>query len=132
MEDTVYLSTLDVLGLHAFTMRQTGDQPAPLRDAGLLESALDRPRMAAYYSGADLVRQAAILGVALSQAQSFLDGNKRTAYTAVVAFLRLNGARFIGEPLEMAQWLERIVERSGNEAIASEFESWLRKSVAPA
>ncbi len=132
MEDTTYLSALDVLGLHAFVMRKTGDQPAPLRDAGLLESALNRPRMAAYYAGADLVEQAAILAVAISQAQAFVEGNKRTAYFAAASFLQLNAHRFTGNPLEMAWWLERIAERSGDEALAGEFATWLREHIAPA
>ncbi len=35
-----------------------------------------RPRMAAYYSEADIIYQAALLAVGISQAQAFLDGNK--------------------------------------------------------
>ena len=72
-------------------MRRLGDAPKPLRDEGTLESAVMRPQMAAYYEGADIVRQAALLGVGISQAQAFLDGNKRTAYLALNTFLRMNG-----------------------------------------
>ena len=54
--------------------------------------------MAAYYEGADIVRQAALLGVGISQAQAFLDGNKRTAYLALNTFLRMNGLAYQRRP----------------------------------
>lgn len=64
---TRYLSLADVLALHAAVMEQTGYAPAPLRDEGLLDSAIQRPRTAAYHEEADLIRQAALLAVGISQ-----------------------------------------------------------------
>ena len=68
MPPLLYLSVLDVEALHVFIMDRTGDPPSPLRDRGLLEAAVMRPRMAAHYENADLIQQAALLAIGISQA----------------------------------------------------------------
>src|SRR5918911_1173041 len=101
-EQTDWLSVTDVIAAHAVVMRRTGSAPAPLRDEGLLESAVMRPQMAAYYEEADLIRQAALLAAGIAQAQAFIDGNKRTALAAMEGFLRLNGFQCDADTMELA------------------------------
>jgi death on curing protein len=60
-------------------------------DRSLVESALARPRHAATFEGADLVRQAATLGFGLIKNHPWRGGNKRTATILVDRFLHLNG-----------------------------------------
>lgn len=130
MARTRYLSVLDVEALHVFIMERTGDSPSPLRDRGLLEAAVMRPQMAAYYENAELVQQAALLAVGISQAQSYIQGNKRTAFIAADVFLRANGCLFTGNPLEMAHQLEAVAAREGSEDEATaRFTDWLRRHV---
>lgn len=64
-----------------------------MRDLGLLESALGRPRASALGVDAypDLVRKAAALLHSLVLNHAFVDGNKRTAVLATVVFADLNG-----------------------------------------
>lgn len=62
-----------------------------LRDAGLLESALSRPRNVAHYEQADLAHQAAVLLCGIAENQPFVDGNKRIALVVALTFLELNG-----------------------------------------
>lgn len=132
MGATQYLSLADVIVIHERAMRSLGAAPNPLRDEGLLESAVMRPQMAAYYEDADLVRQAALLGVGISQAQAFLDGNKRTAYLALNTFLRMNGLTYLGDRLALARRFEQFAERSGDtDAAIDAFETWLRERVQP-
>lgn len=132
MAEIRYLSLADVLALHQAMMEKFGTGPAPLREEGLLESAIMRPRMAAYYEEVDIIRQAALLAVGVSQAQAFLDGNKRTAFAACDVFLRLNGITIVGDPIDVALQLEAVAERTGNlEAATDRFESWLRVHVRP-
>lgn len=127
-EDTRYLSLADVIALHHAVMERSGYAPAPLRSEPLLDSAVQRPRTAAYYEEADLIRQAALLAVGIAQAQAFLDGNKRTAYAALDVFLRLNSRLFDGNPLALAQQLEAVAERSDSlDAATERFEAWLRE-----
>jgi death-on-curing protein len=128
--ETHYLALPDVVALHEVVMLRFGKGPSTLRDEGALESAINRPETAAYYEGADLVEQAALLAVGISQAQAFVDGNKRTAYVAARVFLELNGQTFVGEPLELARWLEDLAEDSRNQALRADFAGWLRGQVA--
>src|SRR4051794_2643041 len=83
---------------------------SPLLHPDKLESAVARPRNAAWYEEADLLRQAVILAVAISQSQAFLDGNKRAAFSAADVFLRINGQIYNGDSLEMAIRLESVAE----------------------
>ena len=67
----------------------------PVRDLGLLESALARPRATAFggdaYAGLD--EKAAALLHSLARNHALVDGNKRLALAATIAFLGLNGRR---------------------------------------
>ena len=132
MAEIRYLSLADVLALHQVMMEKFGTGPAHLRAEGLLESAIMRPRMAAYYEEVDIIRQATLLAVGVSQAQAFLDGNKRTAFAACDVFLRLNGIVIVGDPIDLALQLEAVAERTGNiEAATNRFEAWLRLHIHP-
>ena len=132
MAEIRYLSLADVLALHQAMMEKFGLGPAPLREEGLLESAIMRPRMAAYDEEVDIIRQAVLLAVGVSQAQAFLDGNKRTAFAACDVFLRLNGIVMIADSIELALQIGAIAERTDNlETAPGRFEAWLRVHIRP-
>lgn len=67
----------------------------PVRDHGLLESALTRPRATAFGVDAypSLEHKAAALLHSLARNHALVDGNKRLALAATIAFLGLNGRR---------------------------------------
>ena len=76
--------------------------------------------------------QAALLAIGISQAQAFIDGNKRTAFATLDAFLWVNEWEYVGEPLALAQQLEHLAERSADPPAATDaFEAWLRQNVQP-
>jgi len=122
---TDYLTLDDVQGLHADVMEHTGFPPAPVRDPGALESAIMRPQAAAYYEEADLLTQAVTLMLAVSQAQAFVDGNKRTAVYGSLVFLELNGVTLDGDDELLAVLLEEAASRPQDEARAA-FVEWMR------
>lgn len=62
-----------------------------LRDRGLLEGALARPRNLVAYGEDDIVVLAVKLLIGIAQAHAFEQGNKRTSVEAMWHFLRLNG-----------------------------------------
>ena len=64
-----------------------------IRDYGLLESALARPRASAFGSDAypELHLKAAALFQSLARNHALVDGNKRLAWTACRTFLAVNG-----------------------------------------
>ena len=84
-----YLHVNEVLHLHAL---EVGSE-VPLRDRGLLESAVARPQQSAFGEDAypTLHLKAAALLQSLAQNQAFEDGNKRVAVLATFVFLGLNG-----------------------------------------
>ena len=71
-------------------MEATGEQHF-LRDRGLLESALARPRNFFGFGEEDLVVLAVGLMAAIAQAHAFEQGNKRTPFAAMRLFLLVNG-----------------------------------------
>ena len=133
MAEVNYLTSDDVVALHEDVVRRTGSAPAALVHPALLDSAINRPRHAAYDEGADLVRQGVLLAVGISQSQAFADGNKRAAFQAAVVFWELNGWVYRGDPMELAGWLVSVAEapRKDRDAEADRFEVWLRGRLMP-
>ena len=86
-ESTTFLTVDEVLAIHERLIARFGGAHG-LRDAGLLESALYRPRTGYY---ADLVEMAAAQFESLLMNHPFVDGNKRVAFFATDVFLRMNG-----------------------------------------
>lgn len=129
MEEIVYLEIAEVIELHHRVMERTGVGSQGIRAQNELESALARPQMAAFYENADVIRQATVLAIGISQSQPFVDGNKRTAYAVSDTFLNVNGNPYIGDPIEFAKQLEAVAERSGSLGEATDsFERWLREN----
>lgn len=85
---------LDLDSLLHVAARTLGGEPA-IRDYGLLESALARPRASAFGEDAypDLFTKAAALLHSLARNHALVDGNKRLALAATIAFLGINGRR---------------------------------------
>jgi death on curing protein len=78
-----------------------------LRDRGLLESALARPRNAFAYGEEDILVLAVRLMAGVAQAHAFEQGNKRTAFAAMRLFLRINGCDTAFE--DTLRWAEEII-----------------------
>lgn len=87
---TAFLTLDDLLGIHSEQIRQFGGASG-IRDEGLLESALYRPMQKANYGVDDIMELAASLLFGIARNHPFIDGNKRTAFTATDLFLFLNG-----------------------------------------
>lgn len=79
--------------LHAEQLSAHGGG-AGVRDARLLDSALQRPRNLAAYGEPDAAALAASLAYGIARNHPFVDGNKRTAFVAAATFLELNGWHF--------------------------------------
>lgn len=122
-----------MIALHNEIMERSGVSSAPLIHPDKLGNAILRPQHAAHYEGAEIPQQAAVLGVAVSQAQAFLDGNKRTAFAALRTFLYVNGYRFVENPLELAQQLGAVADRGERslEDATQFFIEWFCARVAP-
>ncbi|MEQ8689284.1 MAG: type II toxin-antitoxin system death-on-curing family toxin [Pseudomonadales bacterium] len=122
-ESVNYLTLEEVLEIHATLIAEFGAPPG-VRDLGLLESALYRPRTG-YYD--DLVEMAAALFESLLMNHPFVDGNKRVAFFAVDIFLRINEAKVSVDAHVAHAEIISIIEHG--EAIKSKLDSFLRKNV---
>jgi death-on-curing protein len=87
----IYLTLPELLHL---AERALGSEPL-VRDIGLLESALARPQATALGSDAypALDAKAAALLHSLARNRGLVDGNKRLALAATIAFYGVNGRR---------------------------------------
>ncbi len=92
---TDYLDLEDLLEI----TRQAVSSDVLIRDYGLLESALARPRASVFGQDAysDLHLKAAALMHSLARNHALVDGNKRLAWTACRTFLAIN-----------AQWINAL------------------------
>jgi death-on-curing protein len=89
-----WLTTEVVRALHDELLATFGGAPG-VRDVGLLESALARPRhLWSFEPASVLPRLAAAYGFGLARDHPFVDGNKRVAVVSVAVFLALGGRRF--------------------------------------
>jgi death on curing protein len=122
---TRYLTVEQVLFIHARLMAETGGGHG-VRDLGLLESAVVRPR--ATFDEAELYpnlfSKAAALLHSLVNNNPFVDGNKRTGITAAGLFLAQNGVRLVASNAELEAFMLSVVTSSLEmEEIATWFET---------
>ncbi len=92
MQTPRFLELALVLEIHVDQIESFGGSSG-IRDQGLLESALAQPEatFGGEYLHPTLPEQAAAYLYHLALNHPFIDGNKRTAFAAMDAFLRLNG-----------------------------------------
>lgn len=86
----VWLDQAVMLAVHDEQLAEHGGGTG-VRDAGMIESAMNRPVHLATYGQPDVAELAAAYGFGLARNHPFVDGNKRTAFVAVELFLALNG-----------------------------------------
>lgn len=99
-----------------------------IRDQGLLESALARPLTLEAYDEPDVFDLAACYGWGLARNHPFIDGNKRTAFTICIAFLRLHGQQVIAPREEL---LSIFLGVATGEVAEASLSHWLRAHCVP-
>jgi death-on-curing protein len=98
-----------------------------LRDAGLLDSALDRARNQFLYDpDVDLAALAAAYGYGLAKNHPFVDGNKRAAFLGLGLFLAINGKRLRVGQLEA---IATILALAAGEMTEADLASWVRANI---
>jgi death-on-curing protein len=120
-----FLTVDEVVAIHERLIEAFGG-PRGIRDPGLLESALYRPRTG-YYD--DLSSMAAALFESLLMNHPFIDGNKRVAFFATDVFQRLNGWRLKVQPSRAHAFLVGLLERG--ECDFAHLLPWIRRALVP-
>lgn len=92
--ETRYLSIEEVIAINTLMIQKfSPKEDAGIRDIGLLESAVNRPKQIAF--GADayqtIYEKASALFVPIGQNHPFHNANKRTAFSSLALFLKFNG-----------------------------------------
>jgi death-on-curing protein len=125
--EPVWLTQDIVLAAHERQLKRFGGPPG-LRDLGMLESALSRPKNKFAYGEMDMAALAAAYGYGLARNHAFIDGNKRISFMAIMLFLRSNGVPFAPNP---AHATAIILEVAAGNVSEDSLTRWLRDNWPP-
>ncbi len=97
-----------------------------VRDAGLFDSAVNRPQQLAHYGTPDVAELAASYGYGISRNHPFIDGNKRTTFVALEMFLLLNGYALVADDADCVLTMLAVAAGDISEA---DFATWVRSRI---
>jgi death-on-curing protein len=124
-QEPIWILERLVLAAHTKLLAAYGGAEG-LRDAGLLQSALARPRQHYSYSSPDIIELAALYTAALVRNHPFVDGNKRIGFAVGIAFLELNG--FVLQATE-ADATHAVLALAAGDLDEAGYAAWLRANV---
>jgi death-on-curing protein len=122
MTEPIWIDVKDIVDMHTEQLVNFGGPPG-IRDQGMLESALARPINRWSYGETDLAALAAAYAFGLAKNHPFVDGNKRTAFHALMVFLWINGVRFSPKPAEATTI---ILSLAAGEVSEESLTRWIR------
>lgn len=124
-KEPVWIDERDALAIHGRVLAQHGGT-AGLRDQGLLQSALARPRQHyAYAKSPDIIEMAALYTAGIVRNHPFVDGSKRTGFVVGILFLELHGFRFKAEEEDAVQAVLSLAAGAMDE---TGYADWLRRN----
>jgi len=127
MTDWVWLDSDALLAAHDEQLAEHGGASG-IRDIGMFESALARPKNQAAYGEPDAAAPAAAYAFALAKNHPFIDGNKRIALVALESFLVLNGFNLTSDDGPTTLVILSVAAGSFSE---EELTTWIRKNIEP-
>lgn len=118
-----------ILGaLHADQISEHGGSHG-VRDEGLLESAIARPKQKWHYAPeTDLASLAAAYAFGIAKNHPFVDGNKRTALIAAYTFIAINDFELEAPEPETVGMIVGTADGSISE---DDLASWIRSHLIP-
>lgn len=111
----------DVLALHAEIAKEHGTHAGILNRGGV-EAAIERAEWGPFEDG-DLAERAAFLLRGIAQDHPFVDGNKRTAFSAAALLLERNSVTLDARPEEVVAFMLEVAQ--GWHTVGS-IAAWLR------
>lgn len=107
-------------------LAEFGGSPG-VRDKGLLDSALARPRnLHAHKKSPDLAALAASYAAGIVRNHPFIDGNKRTGFMAAYIFLDRNGVELTAPEAEATAIIRSLAAREIDESALA---AWILQSI---
>jgi death-on-curing protein len=130
VKEPVWIRTIEARAFHAQQIAVFGGGDG-VRDVGLLESALARPRNLFVYSEKTVTMAglAAAYAFGVSRNHPFVDGNKRTAMQTAFVFLEFNGVRMTASQEEACLTFLKL---AAGEVTDSELAGWFAKHTSAA
>jgi death on curing protein len=125
MSEPRWITMPQIVQIHAEQLAIFGGPPG-LRDAGLLEAAIDRPRNKFAYGEDDWGALAAAYAYGLAKNHPFIDGNKRIAFVSIIVFLEKNG---VVVDLPQPDAVRVIVELAASKLSEKELANWIREHI---
>ena len=123
--EPIWIELRDTLAIHDRLLALYGGATG-VRDQGLLESALARPRQHhAYGNSPDVVEMAALYTAGIVRNHPFVDGNKRAGFVVGVLFLELNGFKLEASEADATQAVMGLASGTLDEAA---YTWWLREN----
>ena len=123
MIEPIWIEYVLVMAIHQRSLAEHGGSDG-IRDEGLLESALFRPKNLVAYGNPTIFNLAAAYGYGITQNHPFIDGNKRTSYVAMRTFLKLNGYDIKASAIEKYEIWLRLANSQISEA---ELAKWIEE-----
>jgi death-on-curing protein len=127
VKEPIWLNREDCLAIHEMMLAQHGGL-AELRDQGLLDSALSKPRHLFAYQSPTLAEMAASYAAGIILNHPFLDGNKRTGFMLAATFLELNGMEFTATEESV---IELTLALASGKLKQAAYAEWLSKNSKP-
>lgn len=124
MKEPIWITAEVILAVQEDLLARFGGLEG-LRDEGLLDSALNRPKHLFQYDEPSVFELAAAYAHGLVKNHPFLDGNKRIGFMAAYIFLGANGKELnASEPDAVLKTLALAAGEIG----ADEYAIWLKDS----
>lgn len=127
-DEPVWLPVEVVVEINRAAVAITGEAHF-VRDQGLLQSALARPQNAFAYGEEDIVALAVRLLAGVALGHAFEQGNKRTAFIAMVQFLNANGFDVAIE--DSLPWAHAVIDLVEHRSTEEDFVRALRPYIVP-
>jgi death-on-curing protein len=124
VKEPEWLNREDCLAIHEMMLAQHGGL-AGVRDEGLLESALARPKNLLAYGAPTLAKLAASYAAGIILNHPFLDGNKRTGFMLAATFLELNGMSFNASEESV---VKNTLALAGGKLTQARYAKWLNRA----
>jgi death-on-curing protein len=130
VDDPIWIGELLALAIHKRQLAEHGGLEG-VRDPGLFQSALARPRHLFAYNEPTpgLPALAAAYAFGIARNHPFIDGNKRTAAVVCETFLELNGVSLAASDAEM---YPVFLDLAAGQLTEEELATWLESRSRPA
>lgn len=134
-----WVTKVVVLAVHDAQLAEHGGGRG-VRDEGLLETALDRPKNRYHYmqpdeaagaqvSASDMAALAAAYAYGLAKNHPFVDGNKRTSFVVCELFLALNGYELaMDDTTTVTTWLALAASELSEDELATRIAAALQEA----